>query len=194
MKKQINTIIFFAVIGMVLSSCSNLSKISFTKRHYRSGYYVDFGKKSNTSTTAITSARIPSKTKPPVPSAIIVAKQSTPITVNDSKTTEVNFTSSQKIASPKEVKYIKTMSNISTPTFVPNPSTFTYRNSESESEVHARVDVDVPMVVIILCAIFIPPLGVGLMYGINSYFWIDLILTLLFFFPGMIFALIVVLM
>jgi len=59
---------------------------------------------------------------------------------------------------------------------------------------HDRDNSSVPFVVIVLCAIFIPPLGVGLMYGINSYFWIDLILTLLFFFPGMIFALIVVLM
>jgi uncharacterized membrane protein YqaE (UPF0057 family) len=46
----------------------------------------------------------------------------------------------------------------------------------------------------IICAIFLPPLGVYLHEGeINSKFWIDLILTLLFFLPGMIYALIVVL-
>jgi uncharacterized membrane protein YqaE (UPF0057 family) len=46
----------------------------------------------------------------------------------------------------------------------------------------------------VICAILIPPLGVYLHEGeINSRFWIDLILTLLFYVPGLIYALIVVL-
>lgn len=46
----------------------------------------------------------------------------------------------------------------------------------------------------VLFAILIPPLGVYLHEGeINTRFWIDLILTLLFFIPGMIYALIIVL-
>ncbi|HTA28329.1 MAG TPA: YqaE/Pmp3 family membrane protein [Bacteroidia bacterium] len=196
MKKQINTFIFFAAIGMLLSSCSNLSKISIAKRHYRSGYYVNFGQKNHTSATAITAARISAKPnpKPQVPSAIIAAKQSNPIAVNASKATEVNISAPQKVTNPIEIKHINNISTYSTPSFAPNISATVTHSSESESEAHARVDVDVSYVVIILCAIFIPPLGVGLMYGIDSYFWIDLILTLLFFFPGMIFALIVVLM
>ncbi len=46
---------------------------------------------------------------------------------------------------------------------------------------------------IIILAILIPPLGVYLHEGeINSKFWISLLLTLLFFIPGMIYALLVV--
>jgi len=45
----------------------------------------------------------------------------------------------------------------------------------------------------VLCAIFIPPLGVFLHVGIGVAFWINLILTLLFFLPGMIHALWVIL-
>jgi len=46
----------------------------------------------------------------------------------------------------------------------------------------------------VIFAILIPPLGVYLHEGvINGKFWIDLLLTLLFFLPGMIYALIVVL-
>jgi uncharacterized membrane protein YqaE (UPF0057 family) len=49
-------------------------------------------------------------------------------------------------------------------------------------------------VVQVIFAILIPPLGVFLHEGaINSKFWIDLLLTLLFYVPGMIYALIVVL-
>jgi uncharacterized membrane protein YqaE (UPF0057 family) len=46
----------------------------------------------------------------------------------------------------------------------------------------------------VICAILLPPLGVYLHEGVvNKRFWIDLVLTLLFFIPGMIYALIVVL-
>lgn len=41
----------------------------------------------------------------------------------------------------------------------------------------------------ILCAVFIPPVGVFLTVGIGLQFWINLLLTILFFFPGMIHAL-----
>ncbi len=45
-----------------------------------------------------------------------------------------------------------------------------------------------------IIAIFIPPLGVALYEGaITMNFWIDLILTLLFYLPGLIYALIVIL-
>lgn len=49
------------------------------------------------------------------------------------------------------------------------------------------------MVLYIILAILIPPLAVGLLYGISTEFWISLILTILFFIPGMIYSLIVVL-
>jgi len=40
----------------------------------------------------------------------------------------------------------------------------------------------------ILCAIFLPPLGVFLTVGIGSAFWINLLLTLLGYIPGIIHA------
>jgi uncharacterized membrane protein YqaE (UPF0057 family) len=47
---------------------------------------------------------------------------------------------------------------------------------------------------LVILAILLPPLAVYLHEGeINNKFWLDLILTLLFFLPGVIYALIVVL-
>lgn len=52
---------------------------------------------------------------------------------------------------------------------------------------------EVDQVVLILLAIFIPPLAVFLYEGeINTKFWISLILTILGFLPGIIYALLVV--
>ncbi len=43
MKKLLAPFALFTLALLLLSSCSNLTKISLTKRHYRSGYFVDFG-------------------------------------------------------------------------------------------------------------------------------------------------------
>lgn len=45
----------------------------------------------------------------------------------------------------------------------------------------------------ILAAILLPPLGVFLTRGLHRDFWIAVVLTLIAFFPGMIFALYIVL-
>lgn len=47
-------------------------------------------------------------------------------------------------------------------------------------------------ILLIILAILIPPLAVGLYEGITNRFWISLLLTILFFLPGMIYALLVV--
>ncbi len=55
-------------------------------------------------------------------------------------------------------------------------------------------DAETNTLLLVILAILLPPLAVYLHEGeINKKFWIDLILTLLFFLPGMIYALIVVL-
>ncbi|RNI28360.1 YqaE/Pmp3 family membrane protein [Rufibacter immobilis] len=51
---------------------------------------------------------------------------------------------------------------------------------------------DTNKILLIILAILIPPLAVGLYEGITSRFWISLLLTLLFFVPGLIYSLLVV--
>jgi hypothetical protein len=41
MKKLLAPLTLIALAGILFSSCSNSSKLAFTKRHYRSGYFVD---------------------------------------------------------------------------------------------------------------------------------------------------------
>lgn len=48
-------------------------------------------------------------------------------------------------------------------------------------------------VLTIILTVLIPPVGVAMHDGISSRFWISLVLTLLFFVPGLIYSLIVVL-
>ena len=71
------------------------------------------------------------------------------------------------------------------------------KNELKEYKKNKREGKDDPStntLLLVILAILLPPLAVYLHEGeINSKFWIDLLLTLLFYLPGMIYALIVVL-
>jgi len=45
----------------------------------------------------------------------------------------------------------------------------------------------------VICAIFLPPLGVALQVGLGLHFWLNIVLTLFGYFPGVIHALYVIL-
>jgi uncharacterized membrane protein YqaE (UPF0057 family) len=197
MKKLLAGFVLFVFTVILLSSCGNSSKLAITKRHYRSGYYVNLGSKKQT-TTATTSVKTPSiKVKEQI-APVIAARSESYTNANIPVAISEKSTIVKEIITPKRVQENSFISASSIPLTQKAFTENTRANNDisgSPGDGHNdRNSVSVPFVLIVLCAIFIPPLGVGLMYGIDSYFWIDLILTLLFFFPGMIFALIVVLM
>ena len=65
---------------------------------------------------------------------------------------------------------------------------------EYKADKRAGRDAETSLLLLVILAILLPPLAVYLKEGeINSRFWISLILTLLFWIPGVIFALLVVL-
>jgi uncharacterized membrane protein YqaE (UPF0057 family) len=58
----------------------------------------------------------------------------------------------------------------------------------------AGKDNDTSTLLLVIIAILLPPLAVGLYEGeVNKRFWIDLILWLLFYLPGLIYALVIIL-
>jgi uncharacterized membrane protein YqaE (UPF0057 family) len=195
MKKILASFILLAVAGSLFTSCSNLSKISIAKRHYRSGFYVNWGGRSLPNLTQPVS-RNPIREKHPISPIVIAKSEKNPVLMAPAiKSKKQGLTKKIITQKSRQENYPVNieLSSASQNTLAQNTRVNDYIAVSSGDGNHDR-NVSVPFVIIVLCAIFIPPLGVGLMYGIDSYFWIDLILTLLFFFPGMIFALIVVLM
>jgi len=196
-KLPIQVILLTSIIAL-LSSCSKQSSFSLTKRLYRSGYYVDFGSKGHTPKNATVATGNKKSTNQILPLETIKAGNlqiaNASYLAPEKIAVAAKNTEAKKSTFSKNViaNYVSPEQNVFTPA-----STFHNTVSESitatQDEVRVYV-VNVPFVIILLCAIFIPPLGVGLMYGLNIYFWVDLLLTLLFFIPGLIFALVVVLM
>lgn len=65
---------------------------------------------------------------------------------------------------------------------------------EYKADKRAGREADTSLLLLVILAILLPPLAVYLKEGeINSRFWISLILTLLFWIPGVVFALLIVL-
>jgi uncharacterized membrane protein YqaE (UPF0057 family) len=188
MKRLLVSVVLFAV-GL-LSACDKQTGLTLTKRHYRSGYYVYLGGRTRTHIAAITARQV-ERIADPIQT--IETKQVNYITSKPVAITNAKPNVFQKVLAVKRM-FLRNDTKVNSVSvcqnnFIRNRSVIDNLQRQSTHE----KNVEVPFAAIVVCAIFIPPLGVGLMYGIDDYFWIDLVLTLLFFLPGMIFALVVVL-
>jgi hypothetical protein len=68
MKKLLASIILFALSGVLLTSCSNTSKLAFNKRHYRSGNFNDAIGKNHTLIPPV--AKTPIVASHPIPTIV----------------------------------------------------------------------------------------------------------------------------
>jgi len=195
MKTKATHYVILFLAGILLSSCARLSTISITKRHYRGGYYVDWG--SNKPVVPTADDRVTSSPVTKIPSTVpqVDLKNYTPEEKTLAHLTEIPAIkpATAKKKQPHANYYASTKTDYvperktEESEFVPYaPSTNENLNQTGESS------NDAPNWVIILFAILIPPVGVALKFGIVDKFWIDLLLTLLFWLPGAIYALIVV--
>ena len=77
MRKILIPSILFVFAGILFSSCSNSSKIAITKRHYRSGYYVDFSRRKPMPAVAKIPAANKRKSVP-----VVIAKPENHVAIN----------------------------------------------------------------------------------------------------------------
>ena len=186
----------FIIIGFcalfLLSSCSRLSNITVSKRHYRSGFYVDLG--SHKPVVAQREASEPIVSLTARPAEVTTKDQNTLV---PSKLPESPL--AYRVPADQKKHIAKIYASAQNPSIV-NDEIKAERISDQIASMPQFVNPDsksgastAPMWVIVLFAILIPPVGVALKFGIIDKFWISLLLTLLFWLPGAIYSLIVVL-
>lgn len=143
-----------------------------------------------------------------IPNETVVADVQTPFNEGkpdnqtiDLKTEERNemelaSTELSKSLLNKQTEAEKNESEIAAPTQTENayPLKINRRNnSMGQKKAAANVNFHELTVWTIIITVLLPPLGVALILGIGTEFWICLLLTLLFYFPGLIYALIILL-
>ena len=197
MKK--NYLLLIAVLVVFASSCT------ITKRRYNSGYHIEWKQaaakveKNNHDNelaeveTKTIEAIAPVQTTEPSSTAIITAPANTRVS---SSLTETSTTEAPKRVTKKSASRTSnvTTANFETPVasktsteaFVPVAD----HVEAAESKAMSQVD----MVVLVILALLIPPLAVYLHQGSwNDMCWISLLLTILFWIPGVVFAFLIIL-
>jgi len=206
MKTTLNLLALSVVL--FLSACSTSDNFSAMKRKYRPGYYVEFGgnKKAqpaidNNKETPVTSNHKKEETATAETLVNTEKKETTtyPLTASNSDKAYIVPTSrdhgSKLTATAKKVSKEQSQASVKSSKFekiIANKLTKKIKRERSSSN-----DDDTLLIIeIILCFFpFINLIAIFLKDGkqITMNFWIDLILDFLFFLPGIVFALLVVL-
>ncbi|HET6992235.1 MAG TPA: YqaE/Pmp3 family membrane protein [Bacteroidia bacterium] len=184
--------------GLFFASCSSERNFVVEKRHYTKGYYVHGnGNRNEEKTTALVSTKTTNENSltpsAPVNPNLIIATNATienPKPVNSKAESVVKqnqlFSKNPVSGNHHAVSQKNTVEKNATPAshniFAPKAK----KNADGKSG-----GGDVNGALLVLLCLFIPPLAVFLVDGIGTPFWIDLILCLLFYLPGIIYAFIV---
>lgn len=186
---------FAAVVAAaMLFSCSTGDGLTIEKRRYRDGFYVakNHKKSANTEEKQVAVER---PTITPAQASGVTQKAVTPESVKG----EVQTIAGQTPAPKAATVAASPAKNTVTPSVVTAPLTKKEVRQAAKEVVkqgtkksNKSFPDDVPEAVIIICCIFIPPLGVYFVKGdIDNDFWINLVLSILCWIPGVIHALII---
>lgn len=198
MKKLITTSALLLAGAVMISTLGHAQSITITKRHYTGGYYVDFGGKKKAVSKIETAqptqqniASVETKSISTIPVANEEAAMQMPLVVVNNITVKHQKAKKHTAALNVVAKSANAeVSNNANSVSSVNADESITKVSAPETSSNAA---GMPLILLVIITILLPPLGVGLAKGIGTPFWIDLILTLLFYFPGLIYGLIVIL-
>jgi len=207
MKTNLLRILPILFVAAIFSSCSTSSDLSSNsivkKRKYTKGYHVDFRQKNEKKSADVFEAEIKpnviNDSKPEshhVQSLDMSASTTAKITEADvtARAIPVKTNGTSKKMDNQDLTKSKTPIAATSMKEAKRDLRNSMRESRKEMKSSSSAGLqDESLILYVILALIIPPLAVGLLYGIGTEFWISLILTLLFFVPGVIYALIKVL-
>lgn len=171
-------------LAIIMQSCSMTKSGDFSQRKYTKFHKGEMAATIKSSVNEKIPVELSAVTNTPATTMETSSKElaayvnntpSDPVTVSkESKSSKTNSIA-EKLVNRSLIKFTKRMAN----NFASHGSMVSYNNDDQ--------------ILLIILAILLPPLAVYLAKGIGTEFWIDLILTLLFWIPGIIYALIVIL-
>ncbi len=190
-------VLTLVAIALIYSSCT------VEKRHYMSGYHVEWNHKApkiggdgNTTAEAAETPKISNpteNTQTTVTETSVTYVNSLEKNITSQTATKSDTEIPNDVASNSNEKVVVKKNEIKeSNNKVIAPILMNSTNATQSVANHESSDTD--LVILVILAILLPPLAVFLKEGSwNSRCWIDLILCLLFFIPGVIYALLIVL-
>jgi uncharacterized membrane protein YqaE (UPF0057 family) len=189
MKKTTFTLSVIFLAALFFASCSNLKNFSIEKRHYGKGYYVNAnGKRDVKAESNAKEVAALNETQNAVAVQEEIAAVKTPVAKVEIAPVAEKPVAKTAVA-PKQ-------NHVTTRPAVADQKTTTSEEQKAirsitKNKTQPSASDDVSAILLVLLCILLPPLAVYLVDGIGTSFWIDLILCLLFFLPGIIYAFIV---
>jgi uncharacterized membrane protein YqaE (UPF0057 family) len=186
----------------LLSSCSSNSGLAIEKRKYRGGYHVTWNGGQSTPKTEKTEIAVTSTPEVITPAATLTAApvqisaEITPVLAERTTAypapviTETQETS-VSISSYSAPKLATGISAEMTKSELKQFRKEIKKSMKQETRSFAG-DSGLPEWALAILCIILPPLAVGLELGVGTDFWINILLTLLFWIPGVIHAFVVI--
>lgn len=187
-------LLLFGAIASVLASCSS---VEITKRQHRSGYYVSFGNKTEVKTTEQKNNEVLA-----VEENRIIEAEELKNEVEVNEISPVNFDQNSKVNTlVNEGTVSKEVNNTTFEHLLIEEKVETKKSSSIVNKISKKVvsgklkqaDDNMMLLILVILALFIPPIAVGLKKNwALTPLLISILLTLFFFLPGVIHALLVV--
>lgn len=202
MKKQL--LLFFFAISIFFVGCT------IEKRHYNSGYHVEWHAQNGKMKKAEAVA-LPSKSENTmdalqpetqlaevvieIPSGVEQSQTAPETAAPQAIVNQELFQPEKPVKSNKQPKLNTPHNNANSTKSITKASESPHQASVQSSamDMSIKPTAEVDIIVLVILAILLPPLAVYLHSGIGTPFWISVILTLLFWVPGVIYSLLVVL-
>ncbi len=185
--------------GMLFASCSTDKGLTIEKRKYRGGYHVEWhGNKKHDKHVKQDQEQIRENMTmmdQMAPTQLTASTDQT-VALQNAQELQSEVANSTKQTSTNS-KYANVMSETSTMSKAEIKQLKKDIRKEIKQELKASAAAQdgasgLPMWLIAIFCIILPPLAVGLELGIGTPFWINILLTLLFWIPGIIHAFIVI--
>ena len=180
MKNRVSQCMALAIATVVMFSCSTSKQ--YSKKSFGGGWGEgQIAKKTEQSSTTVSTIETTSELPSVEPIAEVAQTEPIQNTVATPAKTQNVFTTGSKanktLTTPRELKKTSKLGQV----------------KQLRKATH-HVKADDSKLLYIIIALFIPPLAVALYEGsITSHFWISLLLTFLFFIPGLIYSILVIL-
>lgn len=195
--KKFSRIFAMALIAISMFSCN---VIDITKKRYSNGYYVSLSNAQKVEAQNNIVKESKGEQVSEVKKEKCIEKPVMEIaTINIAQeeiVPDINVSAKAKTSHKKKDKFLaqnKPIFAIKSSKFALNSVQVQEQKLINKTAQKNKGASDADLVLLVILAILLPPLAVFLKRGLDSMFWISLILTLLFWFPGVIFALLVVL-